>query len=204
MKLYNSLGPNPQVVRSFMAEKGIEIPMQQIDVRGGENRRAPYITEVNSRGQCPALELDDGTVITEITAICEYLEEIHPDPPLIGTTAEQRALTRMWTRRVDIAICEPMTNGYRAAEAYERFKTRFRVLPESADTLKAIGQDNLGWLDQDLPGREYLCGERFTLADIHLYAFLSFLAGNGQPLNPAFEHLNAWYERVGARPSMTA
>ena len=204
MKLYNSGGPNPHVVRIFMAEKGIELPMHQIDVRGGENRLEPYITEVNSRGQCPAIVLDNGTVITEITAICEYLEELHPTPSLIGTTAEERALTRMWTRRVDIAICEPMTNGYRAAEAYERFKERFRVLPESADNLKAIGQDNLAWLDQDLQGRPYLCGNRFSLADIHLYAFIFFLAGNGQPLNPALKNIAAWFDRIAARPSAAA
>lgn len=204
MKLYNSRGPNPHIVRMFMAEKGIQIPRHEIDVRGGENRLEPYITKVNSRGQCPALELDDGTIITEITAICEYLEEKHPAPALIGSNAEQRALTRMWTRRVDIAICEPMTNGYRAAEAHERFKTRFRVLPESADNLKAIGQDNLAWLDQDLAGRAYLCGERFSLADILLYGFLSFLAGNGQPLNPALENVSSWFDRVAARPTATA
>jgi len=204
MKLYNSVGPNPQVVRSFLAEKGVELPMQTVDVRGGETRREPYITKVNPRGQSPALELDDGSILTEITAICEYIEELHPSPPLIGSTPEERAETRMWTRRMDIAVCEPMTNGFRAAEGYERFKNRFRLLPQAADDLKAIAQDNLKWLDDNLGERTYLCGDRLTLADIHLYSFLAFGAQVGQPMRPENKRVMAWYERMAARPSATA
>lgn len=204
MKLYNSGGPNPQMVRTFLAEKGIKLPMQLIDVRGGENRLEPYISEVNSRGQCPALELDDGTIITEIIPICEYIEEQHPSPTLIGSTPEQRAQTRMWTRRIDIAICEPLANGYRYDEAYERFKDRFRLIPEAAQGLKAITQDNLGWLDKDLDQRPFICGERFSMADILLYSFLSFGANVGQPIDPAKANIVAWFDRVGARPSTKA
>ncbi|MFK7964731.1 MAG: glutathione S-transferase family protein [Burkholderiaceae bacterium] len=204
MKLYNSVGPNPQVVRSFMAEKGIELPMHTVDVRGGETRREPYISKVNPRGQSPALELEDGSILTEITAICEYLEELHPSPPLIGSTPEERAETRMWTRRMDIAVCEPLATGFRAAEGYERFKDRFRLLPQAADDLKAIAQDNLKWLDANLGDREFLCGNRFTLADIHLYSFLAFGTQVGQPMNPDNTHVMAWYERMAARPSASA
>jgi glutathione S-transferase len=109
MKLYNSIGPNPRMVRMFMHEKGIEIPLEAVDLMGGENRRAPY-TDKNPAGQLPALALDDGTVIAEITAICEYLEDIQPEPHLIGGTPQERAETRMWTRRVDLNIVEPMTS----------------------------------------------------------------------------------------------
>lgn len=204
MKLYSSLGPNPQVVRSFLAEKGVELTMQVVDVRGGETRRAPYLSKVNPRGQSPALELDNGSILTEITAICEYIEELHPSPPLIGTTPEERAETRMWTRRMDISVCEPMANGFRAAEGYERFKDRFRLLPQAADDLKAIAQDNLKWLDDNLVDREYLCGARLTLADIHLYSFLAFGAQVGQPMNADNKRVMAWYERMAARPSASA
>ena len=86
MKLYTSVGPNPRVVKMFLAEKGMTLPMVEVDIRGGENRKAPYTT-VNPAGQSPALELDDGSVLAEITAICEYLDEVQPDPPLMGTTA---------------------------------------------------------------------------------------------------------------------
>jgi Glutathione S-transferase, N-terminal domain len=98
MKLYDSVGPNPRIVRMFMSEKGIEMPKQTVDLRGGENRQEAHLKR-NPHGQMPALELDDGRFVSEITAICEYLEERHPSPPMIGSTPEERAECRMWTRR---------------------------------------------------------------------------------------------------------
>ena len=93
MKLYNSIGPNPRVVRVFAAEKGLEIPLVEVDLMAAENRREPYLQK-NAAGQLPALELDNGHCITEITAICEYLEDTHPAPPLIGSTPEEKAEAR--------------------------------------------------------------------------------------------------------------
>ncbi len=124
MKLYDSIGPNPRIVRMFMAEKGIEIPKQTVDLRGGENRQADHLKR-NPHGQMPTLELDDGSYLSEITAICEYLEEKKPEPALIGTTPEQRAECRMWTRRVDLNICEPLANGYRFGVARNFSRTGF-------------------------------------------------------------------------------
>src|SRR4051812_8048981 len=115
MLFYNSVGPTPRVVRMFMAERGIEVPRTEIDLRGGENRRPPYLAK-NPAGQMPCLELDDGSVLGEITAICEYLDEITPGESLIGATPQQRAETRMWTRRIDLNIIEPMTNGFRFSQ----------------------------------------------------------------------------------------
>ena len=201
MKFYNSVGPNPRVVALFMAEKGISIPEVVVDLRGGENRRAPYNVEVNPAGQTPALELDDGSILTEITAICEYLEERFPAPILIGATPEERAVTRMWTRRVDLKICEPLTNGFRFAEGLPLFEARMRCLPEAAAGLKAIAQDGLKWLDPLIAGREFIAGDRISLADILLFAFLDFGAGVGQPLDPANGNILRWYEGMKARPS---
>lgn len=203
MKLYNSLGPNPRVVRMFMAEKGIDIPLEEVDLRGGENRRDPYL-EKNAAGQLPALELDNGKYITEVTAICEYLEDVRPKPPLVGSTPEEKAETRMWTRRVDLNICEPLANGFRYAEGLQLFKDRMRVLPEAAAGLKACAQDKLGWLDGLMEGKTWIAGNRFTLADIHLYAFLDFGAGVGQSIDPKHTRVRAWFDRVAARPSATA
>jgi glutathione S-transferase len=115
MKFYNSIGPNPRVVKMFMAEKAIAIPRVEVDLRAGENRQPAHLAR-NPSGQMPTLELDDGRFLAEVTAICEYLEERHPASPLIGANAEERAMTRMWTRRVDLQIVEPMLNGFRAAE----------------------------------------------------------------------------------------
>ena len=90
MKFYDSVGPNPRVVRMFMAEKAIEVPKQTVDLRKGENREAEHLKR-NPHGQMPTLELDNGDYLSEITAICEYLEEKHPAPPMIGTTPRYRA-----------------------------------------------------------------------------------------------------------------
>jgi glutathione S-transferase len=203
MKLHASIGPNPRVVKMFLAEKGLEMPLVTVDLMGGENRREPYNVSVNPAGQTPALELDDGSCLTEITAICEYLEERQPNPPLIGTTAEERALTRMWTRRADIKICEPMANGFRYAEGLALFQNRLRCLPEAAPGLKAVARDGEEWFEAQFKG-PWIAGERFTLADILLFAFLDFGAQVGQPLDPAFAKLTDWFGRVKARPSAAA
>jgi glutathione S-transferase len=203
MKFYNSLGPNPRLVRLFMLEKGIELPAAEIDLMGAENRRPPY-TDKKPGGQMPALELDDGRVIGETTVICEYLEELHPTPALIGTTPEERAETRMWTRRIVLNIVEPLSNGFRFAEGLAMFKDRMRCIPQAADDLKAIAREKVAWLDGLMAGKRFVVGERFTLADIVLYAFLDFGAGVGQPHDPSLKNIADWFERVSARPSAEA
>lgn len=203
MKLHTGLGPNPRTVRMFLAEKGVTLPLVEVDLLGGENRRAPY-TVKNPSGQLPCLELDDGTILAEILPICEYLEEKHPQPPLIGTTAEERAITRMWARRIDLNIVEPMTNGFRYAEGLMLFKDRIRVIPQAADDLKALAREKLAWLDGLMRGNQFIAGARFTLADIFLFAFLDFGRTVGQPLDPNLEWINSWFARVAARPSATA
>jgi glutathione S-transferase len=203
MKFYNSPSPNPRVVRMFMAEKGIDIPRVEIDVRGGENRQAAYAAR-NPAGQTPCLELDDGFYLAEITAICEYLEELHPSPALIGSTPRERAETRMWTRRIDLNIAEPISYGYRYSQALEMFRNRIHCIPQAAEDLKQIAQEKLAWLDGLIAGRKFVCGDRLTLADILLFCFLDFGAERGQPINPALTGIVAHYARMKARPSAAA
>jgi glutathione S-transferase len=203
MKFYNSIGPNPRVVRMFAAEKGIKLNMVEVDLMKGENRQAPY-TAKNAAGQMPCLELDDGSTISEITAICEYLEEMHPSPALIGTNAKERAETRMWTRRADLNIVEPMANGFRYSEGLPLFKDRIPTAPEAAPGLKKVAQDRMLWLDKMMAGHQYLVGTRFTLADILLFCFLEFGKQVGQQMNPEAANLNSWYARVKDRPSAKA
>jgi glutathione S-transferase len=200
MKFYNSIGPNPRVVKMFMAEKGVDIPRVEVNLMAGENRQGDYLTK-NPSGQLPALELDDGVVIAEILPICEYLEEAHPQPPLIGASAEDRAVTRMWTRRIDLNICEPMANGFRFSQGLRLFENRVRCIPQAADDLKTLAREKLEWLDGLIAGRKWIVGDRFTLADILLYAFLDFGAQVGQTLAPFNENLVAWQARVAERPS---
>jgi glutathione S-transferase len=171
----------------------------------GENRREPYTTTVNPAGQMPALELDDGTVIAEITAICEYLDEIKKDTPsLIGDTPAERANTRMWARRIDLNIVEPAANGFRFAEGFKMFENRVRCIPQAADDLKATARDKLTWLDGLMGAKPFVAGNKLTMADVLLFAFLDFMASVKQPLDPANKNLTAWFERMKARPSAAA
>lgn len=203
MKFYNSIGPNPRIVRMFAAEKGISLPLVEVDLLKGENRQAAYMTK-NAAGQMPCLELDDGSTISEVTAICEYLEETHPSPALVGTNAKERAETRMWTRRADLNIVEPLANGFRYSEGLPLFKDRIPTAPEAAPGLKAVAQNRMLWLDKMMEGRQYLAGNRFTMADILLFAFLDFGKQVGQQINPEAKNLNSWYARVKDRPSAKA
>ena len=198
MKLYTSMGPNPAVVAMFLAEKGAEIPTEKVDLMAGENRQPPYVAK-NPAGQLPCLELDDGSHLAEITAICEYLDEKLPGPSLIGATPEERAATRMWVRRIDLNICEPMANGFRFAEGLPLFQSRLRTIPHAAGDLKELAQEKITWLDGLMTGKTWVAGERFTLADILLFCFLQFGASVGQPINPDNTNIVARLERVKAR-----
>ena len=203
MKLFNSVGPNPKVVRMFMAELDIECERQEVDLMGGENRQEAFL-KINPTGTCPALEMDDGSILSEVTAICEYLAEREGGSSLVGESSEDRAATRMWTRRIDLGIIESLTNGFRYSEGLPMFKDRMQTIPEAAEGLKSIAQEKITWLDGQLAGRDFICGERFSLADIMLFCFLEFGAQVGQPLNEANANIMAWYERVAGRPSSAA
>ena len=204
MKLYNSMGPNPHVVRMFAAEKGISFEMEEIDLMAGANRQADYL-KVNASGQLPCLITDDGTVVAEVTAICEYLDEVGEGPSLLGDSPEARANTRMWTRRVDLGICEPLANGFRYAEGLAIFKDRMITIPEASDGLKQIAREKIAWLnDQMSDGRPFIAGAELSLADVLLYCIMSFGNTVGQPYDESLTHVKAWFDRVGARPSAAA
>jgi glutathione S-transferase len=203
VKLYDSLGPNPRLVRMFLLEKNLQIPTEQVDIMGGANRRPPY-TDRNPAGQMPSLDLDNGQNLAETVTICEYIEEKHPKPALVGSTPEERGETRMWIRRIELGVTEPGANGFRFAEGLAMFKDRLHTIPEAAPGLKVYAQKNLAKLDSLLGGKQWVCGSRFTLADIVLYCGLDFLAGVGQTRDPALKNIAAWFERVGKRPSAEA
>lgn len=202
MKLYNSVGPNPHLVRIFAAEKNIDLEFVAVDLMGGENRQDAY-KEKNPAGQLPMLEGDDGTLVSETLVICEYLEDVKPSPVLIGSTAAERANTRMWTRRAELAITGPMADGFRFSDGLPLFKDRMRTIPEAADGLKAKAQDGLTWLDGQIAGRDFIAGDAFSLADVLMVSFLIFGGAIGQPHDPGLKNLSAWFERVSNRPSVT-
>ena len=203
MKLFNSVGPNPKVVRMYMAERGLKIDQKEIDIIGGENRQSDYV-KINPGGGTPALELDNGSIIAEITCICEYLDELEGGSSLIGTTPEERAETRMWVRRIDLGILEPLTNGFRYAEGEPMFKDRMTLITHAASDLKALAQEKITWLDDLMNGKDFVCGDRFTLADIMLFVFLEFGMTVAQPLNKDNKNICALFEKIAARPSAKA
>ena len=203
MKLYNSVGPNPHVVRMFAAEKGLNLETVEVDLMGGENRQEAYVAK-NPGGQLPCLELDDGSHIAEITAICEYLDEVGGGDSLIGNTPEERANTRMWVRRVDLNICETMANGFRYSEGLPLFKDRMITIPEAAEGLKSICRQKLEWLNGLMEGRNFVAGDRLTLADVLLYGFLAFGNTVGQPFDENLSNIKAWFDRMGERSSAAA
>ena len=203
MKLYNSIGPNPHVVRMFVQELGVELETVEVDLMAGENRKEDHLTR-NPSGQMPTLELDNGDFISEITVICDYLDELQGYTDLIGKTSEARAETRMWTRRIDLQIVEPLTNGFRFSEGHDFFKDRLRLIPQAADDLKTLAQERITWLDGQIEGKEFICGDRFSLADIMFYCFLNFGTTVGQPLNEDNKNVVNLYNKIHSRQSASA
>ena len=204
MKLYDSIGPNPRMVRIAMAEQNVSVDTVSIDIVKGENRQLDYLRMVPTGGT-PALLLDDGTAISEITAIVECLDELPGATTIIGSTAAERAETRMWVRRIDHAICEPMANAFRATQGRAMFASRMTLLSlEAAAELKALVQEKLLWLDSAMQGRTWICGERYTMADALLLVFVEFGAGFAQPMPAEASWLPEWHKRAAARPSAAA
>ncbi|HJM15623.1 MAG TPA: glutathione S-transferase family protein [SAR86 cluster bacterium] len=203
MKLYNSIGPNPHVVRMFIQELGIDLESVEVDLMAGENRQQDHLIR-NPSGQMPTLELDNGDFISEITVICDFLDEQQGYTDLIGKTPEDRAETRMWTRRIDLQIVEPLTNGFRFSEGHDFFKDRLRLIPQAADDLKTLAQERITWLDEQIKDKEFICGDRFSLADIMLYCFLNFGTTIGQPLNEDNKNVVNLYNKIHSRQSASA
>lgn len=200
---FDAKSPAPRCLRMFMLEKGIELPTKLVDVFAGDNRQPDYL-QLNPAGQTPALRLDNGFVLAESVAIAEYLEEKFPLPALIGETPEQRAETRQWWRRVELNITEFIHNAFHYAEGIERFRDRIPVAPDAAQGLKMVAQDRIAWLDGMMTKDEWLCGKRFTAADIWLYVWLDFGAVVNQDFDRTLPKLSRWFERVAARPSAEA
>ena len=200
MKVLNSFGPNPRMLRMFILEKKISLDFIEHDLMGAENREDAYLSK-NPGGQLPALELDNGNVIAETVVICDYLEDLYPDPALLGSSAEERAEARMWNRWIEQKITENIYAGFRFAEGLQLFENRVRCLPEAADGLKAAGQDGLAWLDTQMEGKEFICGNRITISDLVLYCCTDFASGVGQAIDKKLENVTAWFSRIESRAS---
>jgi glutathione S-transferase len=201
MKYYHSIGPSPATARFFIAEKGLDLEVVTLDLLKGENREAAHLAR-NPLGQLPVLELDDGTRITESLAVCETLEELCPNPPLIGTTLKERAETRMWTQRVNLGIAYPLLKAFQMGAGRKVYESRTYTNAETVAGLTGLAYYHLEWLNKEISD-QFLCGPRFTLADILLFSFLTFADSHGNPIDKRLTRIWSWVERVEARPTMT-
>ena len=202
MKLLEyTMAPNPRRVRIFLAEKGVEVPMEMVDIAKAENRRPAYLAK-NPLGGVPTLELDDGTCISETLAICRYFEELNPDPPLFGTDARDRGLVEMWSRRMELEVFIPITQVFR--NGHEFFKGRIEQVPEYGEVCRRAVAKRLEWLDGELAGRDFVAGDRFTVADITAMVGLDFGRVSDIRIAPDQKNLARWHESVSSRPSAKA
>lgn len=203
MKLYDAgPAPNPRRVRIFLAEKGIAVPLVPVDLGRGEHRSEAF-TALNPLQRSPALELDDGTVITESIAICRYFEELQPEPPLFGAGALQRALVEMWQRRLELdlflAIAAVFRHTHPAMAAWE-----VPQVPAWADANRPRVEAFLRLLDRHLADRPWVCGEAFTVADITGLVSLDFMRWARLTVPEDLGHVRGWHERLRSRPSAGA
>ena len=202
MKIYQSHNaPNPRRVRVFLAEKGIQIPYEEVDI-GKKVNRSDEFRKKNSLTTVPVLELDDGTYISESVAICRYFEECYPEPPLFGTDAKERALIEMWNRRMEFNILQPIADTFR--QRHDFFKGRIRQLPEYADLQRLNADDGLVWLDRELAERRFVAGDRFSIADITAVVAIDFGRVSKIAIKPEQTNLSRWHAEVSARPSAKA
>lgn len=196
MKIYTAPnGPNPAALRAIVKIKDIDIEQHEIDMNAGENRGDAFL-KINPAGQLPCLQLDDGTVIAEVAAIAEYLEEIKPDPVLVGSTAGERAFTRMRMRQVDYLILGPSMTGFRQTEGREFFKNRMTMYDGYGEPAKMHAAEGLAWLDKQMEGCTYICGDRLTYVDCCFYPVVNMMSKVGQPIDEALTNITAYMARL--------
>src|SRR4029077_16590432 len=148
MKIYDfAFAPNPRRLRIFVAEKGLKIPMEQVDLATGKNR-TPEMLAKNPAGGIPFVELDDGTHLAESVAICRYLEGLHPEPNLMGKDSREQAFIEMWNRRIELNLFGPVSRVFQ--NTTELFKGRIKQFPEYAAQQREIVDQQMQWLDQQI------------------------------------------------------
>lgn len=203
MKLYDSkMAPNPRRTRIFLAEKGITVPTEQVDIAAKQHKTADYAA-VNPLQRMPALVLDDGTVITESIAICRYFEALHPDPPLFGTDARDMAIVEMWNRRCELHLFFPVAHVFRHTHPAMK-ELEVPQVPEWAEANRPRIAEFLQILENQLKDNEFIAGPRYTVADITALCAVDFAKPARVPIPEELVSLRRWREAVSARPSAKA
>jgi len=203
MKLYDGgRAPNPRRTRIFLAEKGIELPMQQIDLGALEHMSASYAA-INPLKRVPALVLDDGTVITESIAICRYFEALTPEPALFGRDALETARVEMWNRRLELHLLFPISHVFRNTHPAMKAMEVPQV-PAWAEANKPRILDFISIVDRELEGRRFISGDNFSVADITGLISLDFMKPAKLAVPDELKHLKRWHADLAARPSASA
>jgi glutathione S-transferase len=203
MKIYDFKGaPNPRRVRIFLAEKTADMVYVQVDIFAGHNR-APEFLSKNPLGGLPVLEFDDGTYLAESVAICRYFEGIYPEPPLMGINPKDAAFVEMWNRRMELELFGPLSTAL--LHSHPMFKERMQQFPEFAATQREHALKRAEWLDSLLAQREFVAGDRYTIADITAQVAVDFAQQFGVMQIPEHaRHLKRWHQAVSKRPSAQA
>jgi glutathione S-transferase len=203
MKFYDfGQAPNPRRVRIFLAEKGLKVPVEQLDIGTLQHRTEAYAA-INPMQRLPALVLDDGTAIAESMAICRYFEALHPDPPLFGRGAREGALVEMWNRRAEFNLLGPVAAVFQHLHPYMKALVDPQV-PAWGEANKPRILAFLQFLDGELSGRPYVAGEQFTVADITALAAVDFMKLSKLVIPDDLGNLLRWRQAVSARPSAAA
>jgi glutathione S-transferase len=203
MKLYDGgRAPNPRRVRIFLAEKGIVVPTEQVDLGKMEHRSAAY-TAINPIRRVPALVLDDGTVITESIAICRYFEELNPEPPLFGRGALEKAQVEMWNRRLELHLFMPVSHVFRNTHPAMK-EMEVPQVPAWAEANKPRIAEFLHILDRALGDRPFVAGDRYTVADITSLVAIDFMKPAKLAVPDDCTQVRRWHAAISARPSASA
>ena len=202
MKFYDcTTAPSPRRVRIFLAEKGVSVPYEEVDIGKAINRSDEFRRK-NPMGTLPVLELDDGTFIAESVAICRYFEETHPEPPLMGTDARDPAIVEMWQRRMELEVFVPITQVFRNLHPF--FAGRIPQVAEYGEVCRKAAEARMAWLDTILADREFIAGPRYTIADITALCGIDFGRVSKIRIAPEHKNLTRWHLAVTARPSAKA
>lgn len=203
MKLYDAKGaPNPRRTRIFLAEKGIELPVEQVDIMAKQHK-TPEFTAINPLQRLPALLLDDGTIICESLAICRYFEALRPEPPLFGQGPKEIGLVEMWSRRVENNLFATVATVFRHLHPAMK-ELEVPQVPDWAEANKPRVLNFLDILDKQLGEHEFIAGERYSVADITAQVTIDFMKVPKLAVPDELTNVKRWHAAVSARPSARA
>lgn len=203
MKLFDGgRAPNPRRVKVFLAEKGITVPVEQVDL-GKLAHKSPAFTAINPVQRVPALQLDDGTIITESIAICRYFEQLHPEPALFGKGAKDMAMVEMWERRIEFHLLGPVSHVFRNSHP-AMAAMEVPQVPAWAEANKPRVLEFLAILDGELKNRKFIAGDSYSVADITGLVSIDFMKPAKIAVPDTLANVRRWHAEVSARPSAQA